>query len=157
MAVVLADLERVFGVENVRVWSHLEPDVSPSTPANAQRVADAITAATNEVNDMFRAGAFYVVPLPTTNTVIRDWIATKAGVWLFTSRPAGGGDAAITWASRHEMVNDAIALYQSGGRSFGSDVPKLYTGPTMPYVSGLGSGYGRYDRYRGCGYYGRRC
>lgn len=148
MAVTQADLERVFGVENIRVWSHLEPDVDASEGADTSRIADAIEAATNEVNDMFRPLKFYADPLPTTNSTIRDWIATKAGVWLFTSRPSGGGDAAATWADKIDLVDRAIEKYQNpSGRTFGSDVPRLYDGPTMPYVArggvrGNGRGYG---------------
>lgn len=134
MAVTQADLERVYGVENIRVWSNLEPDVDASEGADTSRIADAITAATNEVNDMFRPMGYYALPLPTTNSTIRDWIATKAGVWLFSSRPSGGGDAAATWADKVEQVDIAIERYQSRAREFGSDVPQVYGGATMPYV-----------------------
>lgn len=128
-----ADIENVFGVANVAAWSNLDPD---ETTADTDRIALALANAEENIADMFRGGNRpELLPLP-TNYQTTDWVAKKAGVWLFQSRPTGGqGDASVSYADMIEEVDRVIGLYISGARRFN----RSETGPTAPYMYKGGS------------------
>lgn len=84
-----ADIESVFGVENVAVWSNLENE---SSTADTDRIADAIENAEEEVESRF-AGSMYAVPFTNASggsglTRVKSWCARLAGAWLYNSRGA---------------------------------------------------------------------
>jgi hypothetical protein len=78
-----SDIENVFGPHNVSAWSDIENRSDPAFIAS--RIAWAIQAATNEINDRLRGGAYELpfAPIPET---IRTVAATLAGVMLYESR-----------------------------------------------------------------------
>ena len=84
--IVQADIESVFGVENVAVWSNLAND---SATADTARIASAIENAEEEVESRFLNGE-YAVPFTAerANGLVRvkSWCARLAGVWLYNSR-----------------------------------------------------------------------
>ena len=80
------DIENLFGVRNVAIWSNLD---STATGADESRITAAIAHATAWINDRFRGGRF-TIPLANsasaTPDAIRDLAARLAGVWLYESR-----------------------------------------------------------------------
>lgn len=124
-----SDIENVFGVENVRLWSNLDPD---ATATDTDRVALALATAADDVDGMFRGGnRTDLLPLPSGNYLVTDWIAKKAGVWLYQSRPTGGtGDAAVSYSDMIEAVDKQIGQYISGARKFNVGIDY----PTAPYM-----------------------
>jgi hypothetical protein len=83
-----SDIENVFGVQNVAIWSNLEGSAS-NTIANPTQVASAINYASNYV-EMMMANSIYAIPLQGTQgalpPVLIDIIAKIAGFWLYSSR-----------------------------------------------------------------------
>lgn len=109
-----ADIESVFGVENVASWSNLESD---STTADTGRIADAIAWAEQDINDRFRGGAYTIPFVPQSSGALRpviDWCAKLAGAWLYQSRGISAetnpvGDVLVA-------VEGSIRAYQAGQR-----------------------------------------
>jgi hypothetical protein len=83
---VQADIENVFGKDNVAVWSRLDD----TEGADTTRIASAIIIATTLIEAQFR-DSFYLVPLVPldagTTSLIANWTAIGAGIWLFNNRP----------------------------------------------------------------------
>ena len=79
-----ADIESVFGVENVKQWADLDND-EVSTKI-AARITAAIAYAQAEVDDRLRGGP-YTPPLDEPPpSVITDIAAKLAGVWMYENR-----------------------------------------------------------------------
>lgn len=112
-----SDLEAVFGVANIQTWSQLDPDL---TAADTARITLAIANADAQINNAFRDGKFYTVPLGTGSggydPVLVNWSATLAGAWLLRARPARDSDTADWVADLVLVVEKEIALYKSGAR-----------------------------------------
>ena len=80
------DIENIFGVTNVVLWSNLD---NQTTTADATRIAAAIAYAGSFIDDRFQDGRF-VVPLQSRGgsglAQITDIAARLAGCWLYESR-----------------------------------------------------------------------
>lgn len=126
-----ANIEAIFGVENVRRWSNLEnEDLDTDTDA----ISTAIAWAEAYVEDRFRPCGIYALPFsPTSNVMVVNWMATLAGIWLFQRRPNNGADATVTWIDRREQVEREMDMYISGGRRLNCTRAHT-TNPTVPYV-----------------------
>ncbi len=115
------DIEDVFGVDNVAVWSNLQND---STSADTSRITTAIAYAEQEVNDRFRM-SMYQVPFTESESgglyPVKNWCAVLAGAWLFRSRllrGQGGDGAALIVGQRSAALNE-MDEYLSGARQLG--------------------------------------
>lgn len=82
--VAKADIENVFGKDNVARWSNLDGEVG----ADTTRIAFAIATAEEDVENRFRDGRYALPFVPVTNKTVMNWCARLAGIWLFENRPA---------------------------------------------------------------------
>lgn len=78
-----ADIEQVFGPENVRKWAELDGDANSTNVTN--RIADAIKYAGVDIDDALRGGA-YAVPFDPVPTKIVDLCRRMAAVRLYEAR-----------------------------------------------------------------------
>ena len=85
--IVQSDIENVWGVDNVTKWANLD---NADNLTALSRINASITYAEAVINDRFRAGGVYTVPLSGNSTnalaVITDMAAKLAGIWLYRSR-----------------------------------------------------------------------
>lgn len=107
-----ADIENVYGVENVRIWSQLEPG---STGADEARIGSALVYADRKIESMFSDAGLDSPPVNATTT---EWAAIIAGDWLRQSRPEPQDDAAGSQTMNRAMKE--IIRYLSGLASFAS-------------------------------------
>lgn len=77
-----ADIEDVFGKDNVATWSNLDGEAG----ADTTRINSAIEWAEEEVQNRFREGR-YKLPFSPIPKVLKYWCAALAGLWLFENRP----------------------------------------------------------------------
>lgn len=109
-----ADIENVFGTENVATWSNLDSD---STTADTDRITAAIAWAEQEINDRFRGGP-YALPFSALSSgglrPIIDWCAKLAGAWLYQSRGIDLETNPV--ADALLSVESSIRAYQAGQR-----------------------------------------
>ncbi len=108
------DIEAIFGVDNVKVWS----DVNGIDAVNTDRIALAIAAAEEDLNDRFRDSK-YVVPFsPVTNPTVTKWTATLAGLEMFDSRPGykDADETILGFEKLRKTTDAAIDKYLSGQR-----------------------------------------
>ena len=83
-----SDIENIFGVTNVAVWSQLDP-TQPLGTDNTDRIQTALNYSDARIISFFRNYGNYVTPLVPLNTdvnLVTRWGATLAGVWLYESR-----------------------------------------------------------------------
>ena len=84
---VQADIENVFGIENVLKWSDIENVGS----INATRITQSIAVASERIDDEARVMS-YKIPLQdeddNASVTITDLAATLAGIWLYEARGA---------------------------------------------------------------------
>lgn len=84
---VKADVENVFGIENVKQWS----DIENAGSANTTRITQAIAVASERIDDVART-INYTIPLAdedaTDSVTITDLTAVLAGLWLYEARGA---------------------------------------------------------------------
>lgn len=108
-----ADIENVFGKDNVAQWSNLDGEVD----ADVARINTAIAVAEEDVENRFRDGR-YTLPFNPVSEVVKKWCATLAGLWLFSNRPAYRHDEEDMegFSDLKSEVDDEIAAYQSGQR-----------------------------------------
>lgn len=88
-----ADIESQFGVENVRIWSQLDPTQSA---ADTTRIQAALDWSAGHIVSIFAAYGNYAVPLAPLGTdvvIVQRWAAILAGVWLYQSRGLRDNDA----------------------------------------------------------------
>ncbi len=100
-----ADIETVFGAANVATWADRDETADPV--AIAARIAAAITHVTDFVNSYFRGSRYnvpFAEPLP---AIMKNAVATLAGVWLYEGRgvedfdPASGAPGhRLRWSKR---------------------------------------------------------
>ena len=127
-----SDVEDKFGASNVALWSNLE---GANDDANTARITKAITIAEQIVDDRFR-GSRYAVPLSGSSgamSIVGDWAAALAGVWLYTNRGVNHGDSKdadrVLYVQRVAMEDmDAYLAGQrtldcSDARPNGTDAP----------------------------------
>jgi phage gp36-like protein len=113
-----SDIESVYGVENVARWSNLD---NSTTLADAARIAASIAYAESYVQGRFRQSR-YVLPFSGGDmTLVRDWCAKIAGVWLYESRGlqgvGDGQESANAVRSQKTQVNADIDLVLRGSRT----------------------------------------
>jgi len=113
--VTKTDVENIFGMDNVVVWSNLEG----GTAVNETRIAQAILYAESIIEDSFRGGR-YQLPFSPVSVVLKDWCAKLAGIWLFSCRPHYKKDreAAEGFMDLRKMVFEEIVIYHAGQRVF---------------------------------------
>jgi phage gp36-like protein len=83
-----SDIEDIFGITNVAVWSQLDPTQPPGA-ADTDRIQTALNYASAKIISFFFNQGNYATPLvPLNNDVllVTRWAATLAGVWLYQSR-----------------------------------------------------------------------
>lgn len=113
-----SDIEDIFGADNVAIWSNLQND---STDADEVRIASAIAAAEQEVNDRFRQSQ-YVIPFTQNGSgglrPVIEWCSALAGAWLFRPRlmRGQGGDAAQLIVGQRKAALEAMDEYLAGTR-----------------------------------------
>lgn len=130
------DIETIYGETNVALWSNTEnEDITDGVPAV---VTAAITAsiayADAIINDRFR-GRRYTIPFTSTPTVVLNWSATIAGVWLYRRRGMQTGsdtDETNRYAGMEANALKEMDLYLGNSRKF--DLPESDTRPTAPVV-----------------------
>lgn len=99
--IVQADIENVFGKDNVARWSNLDGEVG----ADVTRIATAISVAEEDVENRFRGGK-YAIPLTPASQIIKSWCARLAGIWLFENRPSY--NKAETQGEGFQDMKDAV-------------------------------------------------
>lgn len=133
IAVVRADIENVYGVNNVRMWSQLDAD---SVEADTSRITTAINLQTETVQNRFRNSP-YDINFGGTQFTVTNWIAILAGVWLYFNR--GSRDVSDQENSLSDkmladelQVMQDIDTYLMGSRDLPTD--KDTAGPSAPVV-----------------------
>jgi hypothetical protein len=138
-----ADIENLFGVENVAAWSNLD---NQSTTADAARIAAAIAYAGAFLDDRFR-NSRYAVPLVGLSdplVQVTDLAARLAGCWLYESRgladragaagPGGGGGDGDAMPAQRRYVQRMVGRYLAGQDQLPAVQARMVT--TVPQVSG---------------------
>lgn len=131
-----SDIAAIYGATNVALWSSLDNDsVTDGVPdADTARIAAAIEYADAVIDDRFR-GRRHEVPFSPVPTVVKNWSATIAGVWLYRSRGMQTGeDTAETnrYAGMEANALKEMDLYIGGARKF--TLPQSDRRPTVPVV-----------------------
>jgi phage gp36-like protein len=108
-----ADIEDVFGKDNVATWSNLDGDPG----ADATRIATAISVAEEDVNNRFRGGK-YSIPLAPVSDIVKNWCARLAGIWLFENRPSFNKSETQKegFQDMKDGVDSEVEMYTSGQR-----------------------------------------
>lgn len=107
-----SDIEDIFGIDNVRIWSNL---ANESSSADAARIAKAIEYAEAEIENRFRNGR-YAIPFTSGGPILTNWIATLAGIWLFEHRPVFDEDEVAGFDGLRDNLDAEIEQYLSGQR-----------------------------------------
>ena len=81
-----ADIEAVFGTENVALWSKLADDDDAATIA--ARKVTAIAIASDEMDEVLRTitGQEDKLEISTVPDSVTDKVAIRAGLWLYSPR-----------------------------------------------------------------------
>lgn len=125
-----SDIEDIFGIDNVRIWSNL---ANEDSSANSARITNAIEYAEAEIENRFRNGR-YAVPFANGGSVLVNWIASLAGIWLFEHRPVfNESDEATGFDNLRESLDMEIEQYLSGQRLLPADLAAS-TEVTAPVV-----------------------
>ena len=130
-----SNVEDIFGVTNVAVWSQLDPTQPPGTD-DETRIQRALDYADARIISFFRNFGNYVTPLVPLNTdvnLVTRWAATLAGVWLYESR--GLRDDTKDGNKFSTMARQVIAemsLYRSQDKL---DAARRWPAPTAPAAS----------------------
>lgn len=119
-----ADIEAVFGADNVATWSNLD---NTQASADEARIAAAIAVAESAVDDCFRGGP-YAIPFAPVPASVKDWSTRLAGAWLREARGDGGKET----LDLRQRVAGEMALYLSFQRRL--DAQLAAGGPTAPSV-----------------------
>ena len=127
-----ADIENVFGEENVKKWSNLD---NSADSANTTRIGEGLTWADSFINDSFRESR-WALPLAlggTTPAVVKDWAAKLAGIWLYQNRGTRDtNDEGTKYQDMEDDVKADIQMYTAGVRTFAADVGDTHA--TAPSV-----------------------
>jgi len=80
-----ADLENLFGKQNIALWADL--DNTPNLSTAIQRIALALSYADATIDNALRGGA-YAVPLVlfSASSTLAFWASVLAGLWLYHNR-----------------------------------------------------------------------
>ena len=127
-----SDVENIFGVTNVAMWSQLDPTQPPGT-ADTARIQQAICDADSRIVSFFRNYGNYVTPLVPQGTdvnLVARWSATLAGIWLYDNR--GQRDDTRDghkYEAMRRMVLNEMATYRSFNKL---DAARRWPAPTAP-------------------------
>lgn len=130
-----SDIEDIFGVTNVAVWSQLDPTQPPVT-ADTDRIQTALNYADARIISFFRNYGNYSIPLaPQNNDVllVTRWDATLAGVWLYESR--GLRDDTKQPNKYSQMARDVITEMARYRAQEKLDAARRWPAPTSPAAS----------------------
>ena len=114
-----ANIEAVFGADNVAAWS----DLSGGQTADTGRITSAISWAEAWVEARFRRSEYavpFVIVSGTYDPLLIDWCANLAGYWLYRSRGVrrsrrGGEDAGLDFVKdEYDRVQSEIAQAIAG-------------------------------------------
>jgi hypothetical protein len=82
-------MTNVFGVDNIAIWSQLDPSKPRGTP-DLNRCSAALDYADAVIIDFFREHGNYTSPLtpnsPSARMIVTTWAAKIAGIWLYENR-----------------------------------------------------------------------
>jgi len=108
-----ADLENVFGKDNIATWSNLDGEAG----ADEARIATAIAVAEEDIENRFRDGR-YAIPFSPIPLVVKDWCARLAGIWLFENRPGfnKSDEEKEGFEDVRDIIDREIEAYTSGQR-----------------------------------------
>jgi hypothetical protein len=113
-----ADVENVFGAENVQKWADVDNCGDPTVIA--RRIDWSIAWATNELQDLLRDGPYEVDPLPATAAATWVPLAAMLAGWML-SNPRVGEDTVDptiqrknSWALKH--VQQTVHEIKTGKR-----------------------------------------
>lgn len=130
--IVQADVENLYGTDNVARWSQLDNDVST---ADTDRIASAIQYAEADVEARMRGGP-YAIPFSGTAAALdplKEAMAIKAGEWLYRTRGLRDSDEQTEkMAARVDAANATLAALHANQRQL--DIEKSDTFPTAPVV-----------------------
>jgi phage gp36-like protein len=130
-----SDIEDIFGVTNVAIWSQLDPTQPPGTP-DTSRIQRALDYADARLIAFFRTQGNYATPLAPLNSavdLVTRWDATLAGVWLYESR--GLRDDTTNGNKYAQMARQVIAemgVYRANDKL---DAVRRWPAPTAPAAS----------------------
>jgi|ERR1700722_952469 len=127
-----SDIEDIFGVTNVAIWSQLDPTQPPGT-ADVDRIQRALDYADAKIVSFFRNYGNYVTPLAPQNndvTLVTRWDATLAGVWLYESR--GLRDDTKDGNKYTKMAEQVIAEMGPYRSQDKLDAARRWPAPTAP-------------------------
>ena len=128
-----ANVEAIFGTDNVAEWSNLDND---DAQANEARVDDAIAFAEGFIDDRFRDGK-YAVPLVGNSTnalqTIKNVAVQLAGWWLYRARGLRDSETEDDKMTTHqEEANTIIDGFLSGRMKLNAVLTDSQ--PTAPVV-----------------------
>lgn len=134
---VQSDVEAIYGVTNVALWSNLENvSITEGTPTeDTARIDTSIEYAESVINDRFRSTGRYSLPFSPVPFAVKNWAATIAGVWLYRSRGMQTGeDTAETnrYAGMEANALREMDLYMGGARRL--NLPENDVRNTAPVV-----------------------
>jgi phage gp36-like protein len=127
-----SDIEDIFGITNVAVWSQLDPTQPPGT-VDVDRIQTALNYADARIVSFFRNYGNYVTPLaPQNNDValVTRWDATLAGVWLYQSR--GQRDDTKDGNKYSKMAEQVLAEMGPYRAQDKLDAARRWPAPTAP-------------------------
>ncbi|HUB27552.1 MAG TPA: hypothetical protein VL992_19155 [Tepidisphaeraceae bacterium] len=127
-----SDIEDIFGVMNVAIWSQLDPTQPPGT-ADTDRIQTALNFADAKIVSFFRNYGNYVTPLsPQGNDIalVTRWDATLAGIWLYQSR--GQRDDTKDGNKYTKMAEAVIAEMGPYRAQDKLDAARRWPAPTAP-------------------------
>jgi len=130
-----SDIEDIFGVTNVAIWSQLDPTQPPGTP-DVDRIQRALDYSDARIISFFFTQGNYVTPLVPLNTdidLVTRWAATLAGVWLYESR--GLRDDTPDGNKYSAMARQVIAEMGPYRSQEKLDAVRRWPAPTAPAAS----------------------
>jgi hypothetical protein len=127
-----SDIEDIFGITNVAVWSQLDPTQPPGT-ADTDRIQRALDYADARIIAFFRVHGNYATPLVPLNSdadLVTRWDATLAGVWLYESRGLRDDTKATNkYAAMARQVIAEMGVYRASEKL---DAVRRWPAPTAP-------------------------
>ena len=123
-----ADVDAIFGLDNVAVWSNLDND---DAQANLARVNSAIDDAERHFEDRMRSSR-YAVPFVGTLNVIKRAMARLAGAMLYEARGSTDEGEDDRMQGHRDGAEDVINRLLSGRMVM--DAADSGTHPTAPVV-----------------------
>ena len=124
-----SDIEDVFGVENVILWSQLDNEVAE---ADEDRIDAAIAYAEQIIEDRFRGSRYQVPFAGTAGTLyqVTYWCAVVAGQWLYRTRGLSDRDSEDKIELLAETIEVDMRQYVAGQREMAAACAE--TEPTAP-------------------------